>query len=54
LFLYRPEVYETNPSPEILGMAEVIIAKHRSGPTGSVQLSWLEQYARFDNLGKGI
>jgi replicative DNA helicase len=54
LFLYRPEVYESNPSPEILGMAEVIIAKHRSGPTGSVQLSWLEQYARFDNLGKGI
>jgi replicative DNA helicase len=54
LFLYRPEVYESNPSPEILGMAEIIIAKHRSGPTGSVQLSWLEQYARFDNLGKGI
>jgi replicative DNA helicase len=31
-------------------MAEVIVAKHRNGPTGSAHLVFLNQYARFDNL----
>jgi replicative DNA helicase len=42
MFLYRDEYY--NPTLTIKGIAEVIIGKHRNGPTGKVQLAWLEQY----------
>ena len=52
-FIYRPERYgitvdEQGNSTE--GIAEVIIGKQRNGPTGSVQLSFVTQYARFENL----
>jgi replicative DNA helicase len=50
LFLYRDEVY--NPETPDRGTAEVIVAKHRSGPTGKVRLAWREQYARFDNMAR--
>ena len=53
LFLYRDEVY----NPEALenkGTAEILVAKHRSGPTGKVRLAWLEQYARFENMARGV
>ena len=39
LFLYRDQVY--NPETTDRDMAEVIVAKHRSGPTGNVRLAWL-------------
>ncbi len=48
MFLYRDEYY--NPDSELKGQAEVIIAKQRSGPTGSVHLAWLGQYTKFGNL----
>lgn len=48
MFLYRDEYY--NPETELKGQAEVIIAKQRSGPTGSVHLAWLAQYTKFGNL----
>ncbi len=48
MFLYRDEYY--NPDTELKGQAEVIIAKQRSGPTGSVHLAWLAQYTKFGNL----
>ena len=48
MFLYRDEYY--NPDTELKGQAEVIIAKQRSGPTGSVHLAWLGQYTKFGNL----
>lgn len=48
MFLYRDEYY--NPDTEEKGVAEVIIAKQRSGPTGSVKLAWLSQYTKFGNL----
>ncbi len=48
MFLYRDEYY--NPESELKGQAEVIIAKQRSGPTGSVNLAWLAQYTKFGNL----
>lgn len=54
LFLHRPEVYTDNPSPDEQGVAEIIVAKHRSGPTGSAQLAWLANYARFENMAKGV
>lgn len=48
MFLYRDEYY--NPETELKGQAEVIIAKQRSGPTGSIQLAWLAQFTKFGNL----
>jgi replicative DNA helicase len=51
LFIYREEQYEPEETPiDRRGMAEIIVAKHRNGPTGSVHLVFLNQYARFDNL----
>ncbi|HEV3225641.1 MAG TPA: replicative DNA helicase [Acidimicrobiales bacterium] len=50
LFLYRDQVY--NPETPDRDMAEVIVAKHRSGPTGNVRLAWLPQSARFHDMGR--
>lgn len=51
-FLYRDEVYNQE-SPDA-GIAEVIIAKHRSGPTGTCRLAFRGQYTRFDNMAKTV
>ncbi len=51
MFLYRDEVY--NPESPDRGAAEVIVAKHRSGPIGTKRLVFLGQYTRFDNAAKG-
>ncbi len=48
MFIYRDEYY--NPDSERKGVAEVIVAKQRSGPTGPVELAWLSQYTKFGNL----
>ena len=53
-FLYREEVYDSEAPPDRRGMAEVIISKHRNGPVGTVELAWLGQYARFDNMGRNL
>jgi replicative DNA helicase len=50
MFIYRDEVY--NPDSPDKGLAEVIIAKQRNGPTGTVKLAFQGQYARFDNLAE--
>ena len=50
IFLYRDEVYNTD-SPDI-NMAEVIIAKHRNGPTGTIRLAWLPRYTRFADMSR--
>ena len=47
ILLHREEMYEKE-TPRA-GEADIIIAKQRSGPTGTVVLSWLGKYARFDN-----
>jgi replicative DNA helicase len=52
MFLYRDEVYNRE-SPD-KGLAEVIIAKHRSGPVGKVDLVFNGAYTRFDNAARGI
>lgn len=52
-FLYRPEYYGIKTTPEgqsTTGLAEVIIGKQRNGPTGSVPLYFVKDYARFENL----
>ncbi|WP_461829440.1 replicative DNA helicase [Aquifex sp.] len=50
LFLHRPEYYKKNPSPEERGIAEVIIAKQRQGPTGVVKLAYIKEYTKFASL----
>ncbi len=52
MFLYRDEVYN-NESPD-KGSAEVIVAKHRSGPIGTKRLVFRGQYTRFDNAARGV
>lgn len=46
-FLHRPSAYDPEDRP---GEAEVIIAKHRSGPTGMVTLTWRPQFMRFEDF----
>jgi len=48
LFIYREEMY--NRTEENKGKAELIVAKHRNGPTGSVNLTFREKYTKFDNF----
>lgn len=47
LFIYRDEVY--NPDTADKGIAEIIVGKQRNGPIGSVRLTFLGQYTKFDN-----
>jgi replicative DNA helicase len=49
-FLYRDEVY--NPDSADKGIAEVNIGKHRNGPTGTVRLTFLGEYTRFQNYAQ--
>ena len=50
LFLYRDEVYNADTAD--IGMSEVIVSKHRNGPTGTVRLAWIPRYTRFSNMPK--
>jgi replicative DNA helicase len=52
LFIYREEQYDPDIPIERRGDAEIIVAKHRNGPTGSVHLAFLSQYARFENMSR--
>jgi replicative DNA helicase len=47
-FIYREELY--NPTDENQGTAELIIGKQRNGPTGMVQLAFLKEFTRFENM----
>jgi replicative DNA helicase len=50
MFLYRDDYY--NPDTDKKNIAEVIIAKHRNGSTGTVELRWFGEYTKFANLKK--
>jgi replicative DNA helicase len=52
MFIFREEIYD--PKPENAGHAEIIVAKHRSGPTGVVSLAFLPQYTLFANMARGF
>ena len=52
LFLYRPEVYE-GPESENRGKAELIIGKQRNGPTGTVNLTFIDSCTRFEPAAFG-
>jgi replicative DNA helicase len=49
-FVYRDEYY--NPESDKKGIAEIIIGKHRSGSTGTVELRFFPEFTRFENLAR--
>jgi replicative DNA helicase len=54
IFVHRPEIYgerflEDGQTPSE-GLAEIIVGKQRNGPTGQILLSFVKDYARFENL----
>ena len=52
-FVYRDEYYNGEESDQ-QGLAEVILAKHRNGPTDTIKLSFLKRYAKFADLAAAI
>ena len=50
LFIYRKYVYSKDELDK--GEAEIIVAKHRNGPTGSVNIAFFEHFAKFDNMDR--
>ena len=46
MFLHRPDAYDPEDRP---GEAEIVIAKHRSGPTGIIRLTWRKEFMRFED-----
>ena len=52
MFVYRDEVY--HPDTNDKGQAEIIVSKHRSGPTGIDRLSFISNYAKFENMARGM
>ncbi len=52
-FIFREEVYRPD-NESLKGIAELILAKQRNGPTGTAKLAFLNTYAKFENLAGGI
>ncbi len=50
MFIYRDEVY--NNESQDKGVAEIIVAKHRNGPTGTEKLAFLDHFTRFANMAR--
>ena len=55
VFIYREDMYidRTQPPADNQGVAELIVAKQRNGPTGIVKLAFIREYTRFENLAIG-
>lgn len=51
VFIYREDYY--NDESDAKGEAEIIVAKHRNGPTGTIRMTFLENYARFASIASG-
>jgi replicative DNA helicase len=51
-FIFREEVYKPD-DPELSGRAELIIAKQRNGPTGKIEMAFLKNCTRFENMARG-
>ncbi len=55
IFIHRPELYGIESYPDggpTAGVAEVMISKQRNGPTGEIKLTFIKEYARFEDLAK--
>ncbi|NNN19321.1 MAG: hypothetical protein HKL84_05650, partial [Acidimicrobiaceae bacterium] len=50
LFIYRDEIYNSDSADR--GTAEIIVAKHRSGPTGVAHLAFLDSFTKFVNMAQ--
>ena len=50
MFIYRDDYY--HPDTEKKGISEIIVAKQRNGPIGTVELVWLPEYTKFANLDR--
>jgi replicative DNA helicase len=50
VLILREEYY--NPHPDNQGIAEIIIAKQRNGPVGSMKLAFIKEYTRFENIAQ--
>jgi len=50
MFIFRDDYY--NPESEKPGIAEIIIAKHRNGPTGTVEVGFIKEFTKFVNIDK--
>ena len=50
MFIYRDETYNKDENNPKKGTAEIIVAKHRSGPTGMQELQFKDAYTRFENI----
>jgi replicative DNA helicase len=51
-FIFREEVYKKD-DPDLEGMAELIVAKQRNGPTDMIKMAFVKRYTRFENLAPG-
>ena len=55
MFIHREEMYcsrEEAQEKNIVGQADVLVAKQRNGPTGDIKLAWLDKYTRFENFSQ--
>jgi replicative DNA helicase len=52
-FIFREEVYKKD-DPDLEGLAEIIVAKQRNGPTGTIKMAFLKKSTRFENLAGDI
>ena len=50
MFIYRDEYYNKDSTAK--NIAELIVAKQRNGPVGTVEVAWLPQYNKFGNIEK--
>ncbi len=53
ILIFREDAYNRDPDHENAGIAELILAKQRNGPTGVVKLAFLKEQTRFANLAGG-
>jgi replicative DNA helicase len=53
IFLHRDEMYDRD-NQDVKGLADLIVAKNRQGPTGVVKLAYISELTRFDNLARGV
>jgi replicative DNA helicase len=55
MFIHREEMYHSREEAQemnVLGQADIIVAKQRNGPTDDIKLAWFDKYTRFENLSQ--